>query len=350
MHISLVVTTYNNAESISRCLNSVKSFIKKLRKINLKIILVDDASVDNTPAILLKYSKEMPSTEFKKFKTNKGVSRSRNYGISKSLDMDYLLFLDGDDELNTELADFLNKNKLENDFYTFDFSKVDNEKEIQYNHLENRRVFNDNSISEYLLDYLVMPNKKSMFISCWAKLYKTKVLKNKVKLRFKEGMKINEDIYFVISFMRECKVIEYINVPSYKYSDYSELTKRASLAITSDVIKFFSIISALRQLKLYLIEKQQNINDVNLKFYHCIGAYTCIYSIRAFIRVKSLSDFVNVSYQMKKIYKKTIIEKSLKIYDVDKANGSKVMSFFLKRKYFFVASILIFINSRKRYK
>ena len=148
MRIGLIVTTYNNSESISRSLNSVKNFKDKLKKIDLKVILIDDASVDNTPATLFDFSKEIPSTELKIFKTNKGVSRSRNYGISKSLDTDYLLFFVCDDELNPKLADYMNKSKLVNDLYAFDFSIVDEKKETQLNHLETRRIFNDKSISE----------------------------------------------------------------------------------------------------------------------------------------------------------------------------------------------------------
>ena len=49
MRIAVIVTTFNNVDSISRCLNSVKSFKNKLSKFEIKIILVDDASVDNTP-------------------------------------------------------------------------------------------------------------------------------------------------------------------------------------------------------------------------------------------------------------------------------------------------------------
>ena len=195
-----------------------------------------------------------------------------------------------------------------------------------------------------------MPNKKSMFISCWAKLYKTKILKNNPNLRFKEGMRVNEDIHFVFSFMRKCKKIEYLTIPIYKYNDNSSIRKRASYGLSYDVSQLFSIISALRQLRFYLIERKQNIEHVNFGIFHCLGAYTCIYSNRAWVRVRSFSDFIIMFWQLRKIYKKTIIEKSLKIYNVDKAKGNKMLSFFLKRKYFFIASTISFLYSRKRYK
>ena len=350
MRIGVIVTTYNNADSILRCLNSVKYFKKKLTKYDIKIILVDDASDDNTPKLLLEFTKTIPSVIFKKYNKNGGVSRSRNYGISKSLDMDYLLFVDGDDELDFKLTNFLSAKKLVNDFYTFDFSIGNNKKEISYNHLETGKVFNEKSISDYLFSYLIQPNRKSMFVSCWAKLYKTKLLKTNVNLRFKEEMHIYEDLHFVFSFMRKCKKIEYINVPSYIYSDKNKLKDRASMGCNWDVVQLFSFVSALRQLRFFLIEKKQNIEHINLKIFHCIAVYTCISSARAWVRVHSFSDYIKMFYQLKKVYKKPIIEKSLKIYNVDKANGNKLITFYLKKKLFFIASILTFIHSRKRYK
>ena len=350
MRIGVIVTTYNNSDSILRCLNSVKYFKNKLTKYDIRIILVDDASVDNTPKLLLEFTKTIPSTIFKKYNKNGGVSRSRNYGISKSLDMDYLLFVDGDDELDSKLSNCLSTKKLVNDFYTFDFSIGGNKKNTLCNHLETGRIFNDKSISDYLFSYLIRPNRKSMFISCWAKLYKTKLLKTNVNLRFKEKMKIYEDLYFVLRFMRKCKTIEYIKVPSYIYRNKTKLKDRASMGCNWNVLQLFSFVSALRHLRFYLIEKKQNIDHVNLKIFHCIAVYTCISSARAWIRVHSFSEYIKMFYQLKKVYKKPIIEKSLKIYNVDKANGNKLITFYLKKKLFFMASILTFIHSRKRYK
>jgi len=349
MFIAIIVTTYNDADSILKCLNSIKLFKKRLQKFNTRIILVDDASTDHTPDILVEFSKEVPLTYFKKYKKNKGVSRSRNYGISKSLDADYTIFVDGDDEINIKLADYINKSKLEHDFYTFDFSIVKNKKEIQHKHLETGTVFNDESISEYLFSYLITPNRRSMFVACWAKMYKTKILKNNVKLRFKEEMRVNEDALFVFSFIRRSKIIEYVNIPAYKYNDNSKITHRASFAIDFDVVKFFSIILALRQLRFFLIEKKQNVDYINSRIFHCIAAYTCIYSSRAWVRVRSFSDFLTLFYDLKKIYKKPIIKKSIRLYDANKAKGSRFLSFFLKREYFFIAAITSFIQSIKRY-
>ena len=51
MYIAIIVTSYNDADSILKCLNSIKLFKKRLQKFNTRIILVDDASTDNTVEI-----------------------------------------------------------------------------------------------------------------------------------------------------------------------------------------------------------------------------------------------------------------------------------------------------------
>ena len=351
MHLALIVSFYNNADSINKCLKSVISFKKKLTKFDIKIILVDDGSTDETPSILTKFCSKLPSIELKKFEKNQGVSRSRNYGISKSLDSDYILFLDGDDEIDINFSEYLNKNRLINDLYAFDFSIIEKGKETKCSHLNTRKIFDDKSLSKYFFNYLTTPNKNSMFVTCWAKLFKTKILNDFKKLRFKEDMKIYEDAQFLFSFIRKSKKIEYIDISSYKYNKPDKvLLDQASFGGKWNVIQLFSFVSALRQLRLYLIEKKQNIDLVNSKILHCIGAYTCISSVRAWLRVKSLSDFLKTFLELKKIYKKPIIEKGLTTYNVKIANGNKLISFFLKHKYFFIASILNFIQSYKRYK
>ena len=165
MHLALIVSSYNNADSINKCLKSVISFKKKL----------------------------------KKFEKNQGVSRSRNYGISKSLDSDYILFLDGDDEIDINFSEYLNKNRLINDLYAFDFSIIEKGKETKCSHLNTRKIFDDKSLSKYFFNYLTTPNKNSMFVTCWAKLFKTKILNDFKKLRFKEDMKIYEDAQFLFT-------------------------------------------------------------------------------------------------------------------------------------------------------
>jgi len=90
--VSVVIPTYNRADTIIR---SIESVIKQTYK-NIEIIVVDDASKDNTETVLQKY---IPLSNFKyiKLTNNVGGAEARNIGINKS-NGKYIAFQDSDDE------------------------------------------------------------------------------------------------------------------------------------------------------------------------------------------------------------------------------------------------------------
>ncbi len=90
MNISVIIPTYNRASTIERALQSVlgQTFPPQ------EIIVVDDASTDNTSEILEKYSDKISIITNPK---NSGVSISRNVGIQQARG-DWIAFLDSDDQ------------------------------------------------------------------------------------------------------------------------------------------------------------------------------------------------------------------------------------------------------------
>lgn len=96
--ISIIVTTYNVGPFIAEALTSVLG----LEGIEKEIILVDDASSDNTIAIVEEFSNAYPDVPFviHRFDENTpgGVANAANYGLSIAKG-DYVAFLDGDDRL-----------------------------------------------------------------------------------------------------------------------------------------------------------------------------------------------------------------------------------------------------------
>ena len=89
MKISVVIPTFNRAETIARALQSVEnqSFPPQ------EIIVVDDGSTDETAKII---ATEFPGIRYY-FQKNRGVSASRNFGVKKS-QYEWIAFLDSDDE------------------------------------------------------------------------------------------------------------------------------------------------------------------------------------------------------------------------------------------------------------
>lgn len=89
--ISIIVPVYKVEKYLDDC---VKSILVQTYT-NIEVLLVDDGSPDNCPAICDKYASY--DKRIKSFhKSNGGLSDARNFGISHSTG-DYLLFIDSDD-------------------------------------------------------------------------------------------------------------------------------------------------------------------------------------------------------------------------------------------------------------
>ena len=97
MKISIIIPAWNVEKYIVKCIDSCL----RLRGADIDIIVINDGSTDNT---LKKISDNFGNlTNLKVYTTeNHGLSAARNYGIKKATG-DYIIFLDADDWLRTDL-------------------------------------------------------------------------------------------------------------------------------------------------------------------------------------------------------------------------------------------------------
>lgn len=95
--VSIIITTYNGERFIARTLESVLNQTYK----NLEVIVVDDASTDNTPKIVKKFQKKAKERDIKLKlirlrKNTGGPAIPRNIGI-KNAKGEFIAILDHDD-------------------------------------------------------------------------------------------------------------------------------------------------------------------------------------------------------------------------------------------------------------
>lgn len=99
MKVSVIIPIYEVEEDIRRCLISVVT----QNYLDLEIILVDDASPDNSVDLAKRVLHEYGFLEKSKFilhQKNMGLSVARNSGV-EAASGEYIFFLDSDDELAT---------------------------------------------------------------------------------------------------------------------------------------------------------------------------------------------------------------------------------------------------------
>lgn len=91
--ISVLIPVYNVEKYLPQCINSVLNQTCK----QLEVILIDDGSTDNCPAICDGYAEKNTCVKVI-HKENGGLSDARNIGIAEARG-EYILLLDGDDYL-----------------------------------------------------------------------------------------------------------------------------------------------------------------------------------------------------------------------------------------------------------
>lgn len=103
MKTSIIITSYNYAQYIERC---VRSCLNQYHIDNTnEIIVVDDCSSDNTLQILEKF-RRFPNVHIIANKQNVGVAEAANIGIRESVGQ-FIVRVDADDYIREEFIFFL---------------------------------------------------------------------------------------------------------------------------------------------------------------------------------------------------------------------------------------------------
>lgn len=100
--ISIVVPAYNKEPYIKQCMDSLINQTLK----NIEIVVVDDASTDNTLQILRDYEKKDSRVKIIAKALNGGLHMARKTAV-KATSGDYVLFVDADDEIELKTCEVL---------------------------------------------------------------------------------------------------------------------------------------------------------------------------------------------------------------------------------------------------
>lgn len=104
--ISVIVPVYKVEKYLDKCVQSIVDQTYE----NLEIIIIDDSSPDNCPAMCDAWAEKDSRVQAFHIE-NKGVANSRNFALSKAAG-DYIAFADGDDFLEPNMLEILYRNLL----------------------------------------------------------------------------------------------------------------------------------------------------------------------------------------------------------------------------------------------
>ena len=104
---SIIITNFNKGKYIGRCLRSCLN--QSLDKSRYEIIVVDDASTDNSRAIIRSFEGIIPIF----LEKNVGVAEASNIGIRKAL-APLIIRVDADDYINTNTLLFMTEIMMSN--------------------------------------------------------------------------------------------------------------------------------------------------------------------------------------------------------------------------------------------
>lgn len=183
--VSIIIAAYNIERYIEKCLISCINQSFK----DIEIIVVNDGSTDKTIEIIKNYKNKDCRIKIID-KKNSGLIDARKSGFEVA-NGEYILFVDGDDWLDTNAINILYNSAKEKDYdivcYKYLLKYEDGSKKKGWD--TNNKISNDSNLLELLFD------KKINHNICFKFIKKSFILKHKIE--FPNGISYGEDLAFI---------------------------------------------------------------------------------------------------------------------------------------------------------
>ena len=252
--ISTIIPVYNAQNDLKNAIDSIinQSFGFE----NIELILVDDASTDNSKGIIKSYQKKYPNIKLIELEQNSGLpGKPRSTGIDYATS-EYIVFLDADDTYKINAFDILYNAIVKSDsdfviashYINLDGDMVEanlistDEKLLCLNPLKDQKTFNQLSYN-----HLVAP---------WGKIFKKELLINN-DIRFPEDS-LCEDTYFYFKALINSKKVT-ILPKDYLYV-YNTFENKKTAIHGHNLIKFNNFLKGMEYTKELLKDLNLSIN------------------------------------------------------------------------------------------
>lgn len=257
--LTVIIPVYNDEVNIIRCLESLINQTFKA----MSIIVVNDASTDNTLTILKSYQKRYPFT-IVNMETNSGAASCRNVGIYAAC-TPYVTFIDSDDWIDISTYSNCFKQAQEDpDVIIFGLMYdhvTQNRRDQKYHYSKTYRMNGEFALGIYAH---TMPNEIRITPIVNNKIYKRDFLLDNA-IVFHEGLRYQEDDAFTFEVLAKASKVVIVNGGGYHYCQRSDSLIHT---VSEDAIHHF--VAAYRALATSLkadglFEKNKNAFYLKMK-------------------------------------------------------------------------------------
>lgn len=294
--ISVIIPCYNCAEYVDKCLDSLVNQTVGLK--NLEIILVDDASTDNTVDVLKKYEEKYPENIMIILCDKNGKQgTARNIGLMYSSG-DYVSFVDSDDWVRKDMYEILCRimGDSKYDIVQFRYTGKSNYEDTEDFISEMKYEVYDFDVPGKRKEYVL--NSEIMNESCTTKFYKRELLIN-AGVRYAEGVAYEEPL-FTYPLKYAVGKVAVIDTPLYYYRYNENGTTSSYMSNPATMLEHLDV-----QKQVYdFMKKNKYYNDykeeIDLYFIHTFYAET-FYFMKYRNMPMPISLYRYMSTELKKI-------------------------------------------------
>lgn len=287
---TIIIPVYNaEPAAFQRCLDSVCALGE-----DAEIIVVNDGSTDDTPALLKEYDEKYSFIHVITQK-NIGVSGARNAGLDAATG-EWILFADADDvvEPATLRSGLRRMQQGKADYGYGDFLKIIGEK------TESITLEDVSSAQELLRRMLCAPNQ---YGAVWGKIFRKNILEDH-SLRFNTDLSHAEDTEFLVRVLQNADQVCHLDEPWYHYYIYPS----SAAKINRDALTHFR-----QSLEVIREDVKGESPEIRKAFHNCVNINLLIMMVNYVFRP-------GVSYSegrpvMEELLRQPLFREALEDYD-----------------------------------
>lgn len=339
--VSVIVPIYNVEKYLDRCVRSLMNQTLK----DIEIILVDDESPDNCPAMCDAYAKQDSRIKVV-HKKNGGLGFARNSGIDNASG-EYVAFVDSDDYIDLDFYEKLYKSAKDNgaEICLAGMTLINNQNKILCKNIFANQVFDKDEVLNKLLPSTLGSDENnenfSSMSTCIGIFNLNLILENNIRF-VSEREYISEDAIFDIDIYQKASRVSFIDSAGYYYFYNS-----ASLTHSYKPERFDKI-KKLCQYEIELLKDSPVYEECKTRIYN-----TYLGNLRAALKQeavhgKETGSIKFIRERMKAIVNDAFLQKVLREFNyANLPKKQKISCICLKKKWWRLTFLFSYLQSRK---